>query len=419
MSSFKFIHAADIHLDSPLYGLSRYEGVPLDDVRGATRAAFDNLVAFAIRNAVNFIVIAGDLFDGDWKDMGTGLYFTAAMTRLSKAGILVFVASGNHDADSVITKALPAIEQIKFFSSRKAETFRIAELGVAIHGRSFANAHMPDDMTPDYPAADRGAFNIGVLHTSLGGYANHAVYAPCALTTLLRKEYAYWALGHVHDHAVLNERPYVVFSGNLQGRHIRETGSKGAVLVEVEDGNVSNLTHVPLDIIRWHRIDLACDGITDEDSLHNRIKQCLREQCLDGGGGLPAIARVTLSGRNALSDRWRDREQFLRDEARALAAQISPSIWIEKFKVRTEPLEMSRPLSGVGMDIEGLLAQAIADGDLAEILQTEFRPFLSSLREPLGKEEDDMLSLARADKWGAVAGRAAAALRARLTEASS
>ena len=87
MTSFRFLHAADIHLDSPLLGLSRYEGLPAEEVRSATRAAFDNLITYALEEGIDFLVIAGDLFDGDWRDMGTGLYFARAMGRLDQAGV--------------------------------------------------------------------------------------------------------------------------------------------------------------------------------------------------------------------------------------------------------------------------------------------------------------------------------------------
>src|SRR5690606_39596106 len=115
MTDFRFLHAADIHLDSPLRGLSRYEGMPEDDIRSATRAAFDNLVQRAIDEAVDFVLIAGDLFDGDWKDMGTGLYFARAMGRLSQADIPVFLLSGNHDAASVITRSVPWPPNVRLF----------------------------------------------------------------------------------------------------------------------------------------------------------------------------------------------------------------------------------------------------------------------------------------------------------------
>src|SRR3546814_14750790 len=91
LTSFKFLHAADIHLDSPLHGLSRYEGLPVDEIRSATRAAFDNLVQCAIDEDVDFVVLAGDLFDGDWRDMGTGLSFAQAMGSLDPAGIPAFL----------------------------------------------------------------------------------------------------------------------------------------------------------------------------------------------------------------------------------------------------------------------------------------------------------------------------------------
>jgi exonuclease SbcD len=126
LSSFRFLHAADIHLDSPLHGLSKYEGVPTNEIRGATRAAFDSLVQRAIDEAVDFLVIAGDLFDGDWKDMGTGLYFARAMGRLDEAGIPVFILAGNHDAASVITRSVPWPPNVRRFDSRKPETHHLA-----------------------------------------------------------------------------------------------------------------------------------------------------------------------------------------------------------------------------------------------------------------------------------------------------
>src|SRR5690349_16787907 len=101
---FKFLHAADVHLDSPLKGLARYEGAPADEIRGATRRAFDNLVELAIQEEAAFLLLAGDLYDGDWKDYNTGLFFVSRMRRLEEAGIPVFLISGNHDAASQITR---------------------------------------------------------------------------------------------------------------------------------------------------------------------------------------------------------------------------------------------------------------------------------------------------------------------------
>jgi exonuclease SbcD len=187
---FKFLHAADIHLDSPLRGLSQYEGVPADVVRTATRGALDNLVAFAIDEAVAFVIIAGDLYDGDWEAFATGLYFCAAMGRLSQAGIEVFVVYGNHDADSHLTRQLPLPQNVHVFAAGKPKSLRHSATGVVLHGQSYKTRD-PGDLATGYPAAESSTFNIGVLHTALTGDRGHAPYAPCHPDQLAAKGYQF------------------------------------------------------------------------------------------------------------------------------------------------------------------------------------------------------------------------------------
>ena len=103
---FKFIHAADIHLDSPLRGLSRYESAPVESIRNACRRAFENLVEFAIVEKVAFVLLAGDLYDGDWKDYSTGIFLSKQMGRLGQHNIPVFAVAGNHDAANQWFRAL-------------------------------------------------------------------------------------------------------------------------------------------------------------------------------------------------------------------------------------------------------------------------------------------------------------------------
>ena len=176
---FKFIHAADVHLDSPLRGLSRYESAPADSIRDACRRAFENLVDLAIDEKVSFVLLAGDLYDGDWKDYSTAIFLSRQMGRLGRHDIPVFTVAGNHDAANRMTKALDNPDNMKILSSRKVETIKLDELGVAIHGRSFATRHVAENLAVGFPAAERGSFNIGLLHTSLDGREGHAVYAPC------------------------------------------------------------------------------------------------------------------------------------------------------------------------------------------------------------------------------------------------
>jgi len=200
-----FLHAADIHLDSPLRGLPDYDGAPIERVRNATRDAFTNMVDLAIDRAVDFVVIAGDLYDGDWRDYSMGLYFVREMARLGKAEIPVFVLHGNHDAESRITKQLTLPETVKVFSAKKPETFKLENLGAALHGRSFQTQHVHDNLAAEYPEPIAGLFNIGVLHTALTGRVGHEPYAPCSLDDLTSRGYDYWALGHVQNRELLCE----------------------------------------------------------------------------------------------------------------------------------------------------------------------------------------------------------------------
>ena len=415
MGSFSFIHAADVHLDSPLHGLARYDGVPVDEVRGATRAAFDRLIETAIDRRIDFLVISGDLYDGDWRDMGTGLYFAAAMGKLDRAGIPVYLLAGNHDAASVITKALPKIANVHTFATRSAQTHRIEHLGVVLHGRSFAEREVFENLAAGYPAAIPGAFNIGLLHTALGGHAAHAAYAPCTPQELAAKGYDYWALGHVHDHAVIGTAPYIVFPGNLQGRNIREQGPKGVVHVTVEDGEVARLTPIPLDVVRWARVTVDATGTADVAELHGRIRAAIREARDTLADERPLLLRVTVSGGTALHGALQDVAAGLRDDVRGIAAEVASDLWIEKVEVRTSAIEAPQPAAVTAAmdDIASLLGDV--DDELIAALKKEFAPFLASLPSP---EPGTLLQAAAQGDWTETLGIARAALSNRLGSAS-
>src|SRR5262245_25317729 len=160
---FRFIHTGDIHLDSPLKGLSGQQGAAAERIRTATRAALENLVAQAIEEQVAFVIIAGDLYDGEWRDYQTGLFFVKQMGRLAQANIPVFLLYGNHDAENQITRRLTLPANVHVFSARKPETFRLPQLHVALHGQSFRQRDITDNLVPAYPSPLAGCFNIGVL----------------------------------------------------------------------------------------------------------------------------------------------------------------------------------------------------------------------------------------------------------------
>ena len=378
---FRFVHAADIHLDSPLRGLESYPDAPVEQIRGAARRAFDNLVALAIEEGAAFVLLAGDLFDGDWKDYNTGLYFTHRMGRLREAGIRVFLVSGNHDAASPLTRALSLPDNVTLFSHKKPETGIIDELGVAIHGQSFAGRSVTDDLSRAYPQALPGLCNIGLLHTSLTGRAGHEPYAPCTLEGLASKGYDYWALGHVHQREVVRTHPWVVFPGNIQGRHIREAGAKGCQLVTVEDGRVTQVDFRELDVLRFALCRVELNGCESLELVTERVRESMERE-RQGTDGRPLATRVILEGKSSLHEHIHRNEEKLREEFRAVAADLG-DVWLEKFRIATRPLAEG-PLAG-DTPLTGLM-QAVAELRLDSASLTELVPEFEALRSRLPAE---------------------------------
>jgi DNA repair exonuclease SbcCD nuclease subunit len=414
MTTFRFLHAADIHLDSPLRGLSRYEGVPVEQVRLATRAALDNLVDCAIEESVAFVVIAGDLFDGEWDDFSTGLYFCGAMRRLGEAGVPVYIAYGNHDADSLQTKRLPLPDNVHTFSSKAPQTFVHEATRVALHGQSYKSRDPGGDLSAAYPAAMPGLLNIGVLHTALeGGRPPHAAYAPCTPAQLASKGYDYWALGHVHTHEVISEAPHIVFPGNLQGRNIREYGPKGALLVTVDDGSIAGLELTPFDAVRWSHVQVDVSSCTDLRAIEVVVREALALAVRDEADGRPLVARVTLKGRTALHGELAQQLGPWRESVRALAAAVSDQLWIEKVRLATSSEDRTAAVPGETDDVAQLHDQAMEDRGLKDVLAEDFGQLFGRIPPDLA-EENEVLTDAKAGRFEGLLRDAAASIRASL-----
>ena len=332
---FKFVHAADIHLDSPLRGLSRYESAPAESIRDACRRAFENLVDLAIEEEVAFVLLAGDLYDGDWKDYSTGIFLSKQMGRLGQHNIQVFSVSGNHDAANRMTKSLDSPSNMKIFSSRKVETVKLDDLGVAIHGRSFPTQRVDENLAAGFCNAEKGLFNIGLLHTSLDGREGHANYAPCSLDDLRSKEYQYWALGHIHKQEIVEEEPHVIFSGCIQGRHIREVGAKGCVLVSVDDCAVSDIDRISLDVLRWSLCDIDLSDADEMRDVLERVRKGI-EQERTSAEDRPLAMRIRLKGATKIADELAAYPDRLEQQIKALAAETAgDDLWIERIENST------------------------------------------------------------------------------------
>lgn len=394
MPSFRFLHTADIHLDSPLKGLAGHEGSLTERIRGATREAFDQLVGHAIEELVDFFIIAGDLYDGDWRDYKTGLFFVNQMGRLNIAGIPVFLLYGNHDAESQITRRLVLPENVKVFGSRKPETFKLDELNVVIHGQSFRQRDISENLALTYPDPSAGEFNIGVLHTGLGGMGGHENYAPCDLSDLVNKGYDYWALGHVHQAQVLHERPHIVFPGNLQGRHVRETGSKGAYLVSVEDGEINDLTTLNSDVVRWTVVPVGLEDIAGIGEACDRIRDALENVVTNFGEGRLLACRVQLHGHTEFHEQLLASGDHVLAEARSSALGLGEDrAWVEKIVIETEPLIDSQIMAdredAIG-ELQRMLREAGADENLIDQLDRDIGEIVRRLPHEVRADVDDV-----------------------------
>jgi DNA repair protein SbcD/Mre11 len=334
---FKFLHAADLHIDSPLRGLERYPGAPAERIRGATRRAFQELVTLCLEEEVRLLLLAGDLFDGDWQDYSTGLFFVSELSRLREAGTAVVWIRGNHDAASRIRKRLTLPENVKELGVRRPESLAFEELGLCVHGQGYASADVREDLVARYPRPVAGALNIGLLHTALTGRAGHEPYAPCRVETLVDRGYDYWALGHVHQREVVARSPWIVFPGNLQGRHARETGPKGATLVAVDDGRIVDVEARALDVVRWEvlEVDVSRAASTTEvlDLVRTRVEGAVR-----GADGRLLSARVRLTGATDVHRALgRDRERLIQEVRAQMLDLADDEVWLERLELATEP----------------------------------------------------------------------------------
>ncbi|HEY3275045.1 MAG TPA: DNA repair exonuclease [Syntrophorhabdaceae bacterium] len=376
----KFIHAADIHLDSPMIGLERYDGAPVEEVRAATRRALQNLVELAINEDVDFVMIAGDLYDGDWKDYNTGLFFLTRMIELREAGVRVVIVAGNHDAASQITKNLRIPDNVKMLSVHKAESVILESAGVAIHGQGFSTRAVTDNLAAHYPKPLSGLLNIGLLHTCLDGRKGYEPYAPCSLDELLSRGYEYWALGHVHNREIIHREPWVVFPGNCQGRNVRETGAKGCTLVSAEDGTVTNVEFKRLDVFRWSIADVNITGVTDTDEIIDLADEALKEE-LRTNESEPTALRIRLHGSSKVHGKLLTDSERLKSEIRAVATDVgNGSIWVEKICINTtgasDPDELTRrddALGGLSRSIHNLQYDETALEDMFQGFGDLFR----------------------------------------------
>ncbi len=389
MSNTLFLHVADVHLDSPLDSLRRLDSATADRMQRASRRSLENVVAAAIENAVSAVVIAGDLFDGPVKDASAGLWVESQLKRLTREGIRVVLIRGNHDSISNARRIIRWSDGIEEFGSQSAESLLLDNCGLAIHGQSFGARAVTEDLAANYPATVPGYFNVGLLHTSLSGNAQHDTYAPTNTEILESKGYQYWALGHVHvrSESSLSSKCYIGYSGNTQGRHIRETGAKGCHLVQVRDGQLQTVQFIPTDSLRWCELQLdiaSIEYLADiEDVLVERLAGLS-----ESADGRPLAVRVRLKGPTTFHSELMQ-TNTIAGLADNLATRMKEygDLWLELLKIDSQPAQAATsddlllPLSYLCKVAEETRASTEAQQEMLQVLEELLRKSRSELSE--------------------------------------
>jgi DNA repair protein SbcD/Mre11 len=332
---FRFIHTADLHLDSPLRSLALRSSELAELIGDATRQAFTSIVDVSIDEQVNALIIAGDLYDGDQTSMKTARFLASQMRRLHEAGITTFVIRGNHDALSRITQELILPPSVTVFGGRShAIDISHNDLALSIHGLSFAKPHAPESLLDKYHRPAPDTVNIGIMHTSLAGAPGHDLYAPCKVSDLHGWGFAYWALGHVHARAQHDGERRVIMPGMPQGRDINESGEKTITLVTVNDDRSITVEERPTSIAQFERISVDLSSAKTWREAVDLIEHGVGV-VRDRTRSAHLVGRIQLSGTTPLSWQLRRDRDLLLAETEQRAESLGKT-WIEKIELATK-----------------------------------------------------------------------------------
>lgn len=386
MADFSFLHAADLHLDTPFEGLSRDLPSIAEALRDASLRAFDRLVELALEEEVAFVLFAGDVYDGPERGIRAQLRFLRGLERLSDAGIASFVVHGNHDP---VEEGWGAVRswpgRVHVFGSREVESVPVVRDGrrlATIHGRSFGRRAERANLAREFSRGSEPGLHVGLLHANVGGQQGHDDYAPCSLEDLKAAGMDYWALGHVHTGQILLQgETWAVYPGNLQGRSLKpsEQGSKGAALVEVEGGSIRRVDHRSLAPIRFEALRVDVSALEDLPEVQQELldqASALRDEEVEG-----IVLAAELVGRSPLHRELLQGSDELR---RSLDdATLGGGRWIHwaRLDPRTSPPADVAFLRGQ----DDLLGSVLRHVDLLRRDEDGLRVLLSEIDRPLDR----------------------------------
>lgn len=337
MSAFRFVHTADVHLDSPLRSLALRNPDLRELVSNATRRAFQATIELCLAEKVHALLIAGDLYDNDQTSMKTARFLSQQLKRLHDVGIRTYVIRGNHDAVARISGEMAFEDSVQIYGTRaEAVAFQRGDGGVPvhIHGLSFAQAQAPESLLLKYGPKVDGGINIGLLHTSLGGAAGHDVYSPCQAADLHATGFDYWGLGHIHRRMVNGGPTTIVMPGMPQGRDVGEAGAKSVALVTIAGNGAITVEEKLTSVAQFEQVQVDLSGITEWRELPIRVGRAL-EQARAAASSEHIIARLILTGETPLAWQVRRDGDLAREEAEQRAENVG-RCWIDKLEIACE-----------------------------------------------------------------------------------
>jgi exonuclease SbcD len=329
MGDIRFIHTADLHLGSPFTGMRGLHPDRWKKLKDSTLDAYDRLIDYAVKEQPDFLLIVGDIYDGEDRSIRAQHRFQQGMQRLSEAGIPVVLSHGNHDHLGGRWTRFELPKNVHVFGDSVSQIRLSTRSGKAvITGFSYGQRHVKEPMIRHYPAAeDKDAVYIGMLHGSLEGDTAHAVYAPFTKQQLLSKNYDYWALGHIHLRQELHMNPPIVYPGNLQGRHRRERGEKGFYDVRLS-GSTAQLDFISASVIQFDAIQIDCSGILHMNELLDACVSEAQNFIEQSGSGIVELKLANMDEK-AVELVKETAEEELLEALRESFGQLEEFVWIQ------------------------------------------------------------------------------------------
>lgn len=393
VSAVTFIHAADLHLDSPFSGLRDLPASILKDIRESPFKSFQRIVDKAICRQVDFMVLSGDLFDGENRNLRTQVRFRSEMERLQQHGIPVFIVHGNHDHLSGTWIKVDFPDNVHIFSD-ELEVKRFEKVdGATVHlyGFSYPRRHVTERMIASYVKSETADYHIGLLHGNVEGNSDHGNYAPFSLKELTEKDFDYWALGHIHKRQVVSEYPLVIYPGNIQGRNRKEAGVKGCVLVEL-DGKEKRHSFIETSELIWESIPFKVSATAGFDDLYKQCKEMIGQKRSNDRSYLIDIQLDVEDPFDFSREMLEDLTRLLQEEE----VHEQSFVWVYKIALRPSLGKVGKKLTPFTNEISKLTAEF---ADMEKVLaplykQAASRRFLDALTQ---EEEQELLN--EAERW--------------------